>query len=111
MSCSRLVHPLQVSDTFWKPVCVLLPSKVSRIEGRSEAYDTELVLDINSEIYPVSADEVIDILITERLEDAQPNPDEPEGYNPTKPLGDRADAYEYIMHGKIFKYHEERQRA
>lgn len=69
------------------------------------------MLDVNTEIYPVSADEVIDILITERLEDTPPNPDDPEGYNPIKPLGDRADAYEYIMHGKIFKYHEERQRA
>lgn len=87
------------------------PKKVSRLEGKSEAYDTDIVLDVNTEIYPISAGETIEVLIAERLEDGPPNPDEVAGYNPVKPLGDRADMYEYIMHGKIFKYTEEVQRA
>ncbi|CAN8067525.1 unnamed protein product [Agarophyton chilense] len=85
--------------------------KVSRIEGKSEAYETEMTLDINTELYPVSVGETIELLITERLEEGPPNPDDPRGYNPVKPLGDRANMYDYIMRGKIFKYTEDMQRA
>lgn len=87
---------------------------VSRIEAKSETYDTELTLDVNTEIYPIMQSETIEILLSEQLDDAATKPDsadDMQGYNPTKPLGDRADDFEYIMRGKIFKYTEKHMRA
>lgn len=33
------------------------------------------------------------------------------GYDSSVPLDSRAESFEYIMHGKIFKYAEEKARA
>lgn len=32
-------------------------------------------------------------------------------YDPTLPLGETADEFEYIMYGRIFKFAEEKSRA
>lgn len=85
--------------------------KVSRIDAKSENYDTEITLDINSEIYPMKEGDKFEVLLADRLyEDAQDESEIP-GYDPTRQLDSRADSFEYIMHGKIFKYAEEKSRA
>lgn len=77
---------------------------VSRIEAKSETYDTELTLDVNTEIYPLRSGEKIEVVLTNTLSE---NGQEEEGYDPTQSLGERGNAYEYIMHGTVFKYAEE----
>lgn len=87
--------------------------KVSRIEAKSENYDTSIVIDINSEIYPISEGDKIELLLTEQLNGTGTEVTE-EGvtvYDPTVPLGSLADTFDYIMHGRIFKFAEEKSRA
>lgn len=84
---------------------------VSRLDAKSEHYDTEISLDYNSDIYPINEGEKIEILLTERLREGPPDPEETAGYDPTRPLGDRADKFEYIMTGRVFKFAEEKARA
>lgn len=90
-------------------ICVV----VSRIEAKSENYDTVVVIDINSEIYPISEGDKIELLLTEELRPggADTVEDGVAVYDPTMPLGETADQFEYIMHGRIFKFAEEKSRA
>lgn len=87
--------------------------KVSRIEAKSENYDTSVVIDINSEIYPIAEGDKIELLITEQLR--EPGQDLMEDgkaiFDPTLPLGKTADDFEYIMYGRIFKFAEEKSKA
>lgn len=84
---------------------------VSRIDAKSENYDTELTLDINSEIYPLKEGYKFEILLSDRLHENPSVDTEVGGYDPSQELDSRAESFEYIMHGKIFKYAEEKARA
>lgn len=88
---------------------LLLP--VSRIDAKSENYDTEITLDINSEIYPLKEGHKFEILLADRLYEDAADESEVPGYDPSRELDSRAASFEYIMHGKIFKYAEEKSRA
>lgn len=52
-----------------------------------------------------------EIMLSDRLNESADDMDDSTGYDPTRPLDSRANRYEYIMHGKIFKYAEEKARA
>lgn len=85
--------------------------KVSRIDAKSENYDTEIVLDINTEIYPLAEGTKFEILLADRLQQDIADSSELSGYDPNLVPDDRAKSFEYIMYGKIFKYAEEKSRA
>lgn len=83
--------------------------QVSRIEAKSEFYDYYITIDINTNIYPVKEDEKIEVMLSSSLnESAEANES---GYNPSKELDSRADSYEYIMQGRVFKYSQKKQKA
>lgn len=84
--------------------------KVSRIEGKGENYDFHVTLDVNSEIYPISVDDRLEIHLMETLRNGSEG-DVPTSYDPTVPLGEPADTFEYVMHGRIFKFAEEKTKA
>lgn len=86
---------------------------MSRIEAKSENYDTTVVIDINSEVYPVSEGDKIELLLSEELRPAGADivEDGVAVYDPTLPHGELADQFEYIMHGRIFKFAEDKSRA
>jgi hypothetical protein len=77
---------------------------VSRILCHGENYQTELLLDINSEIYPIQETEKFEMVLAPTLSlDGRPD----DGlYHPT---GEPSllDKFEYGMYGKIFKFSEE----
>lgn len=79
--------------------------KVSRIDAKSNTYDTMLTLDVNMELYPLRENERVRLLLATKLGGDDEVSDLP-GYDPTKPLSDRADKFDYIMYGKIYKYSE-----
>lgn len=81
--------------------------KVSRIEAKSENYETTLTLDVNMELYPLQRQERVRLMLASKLSETGDS----EGYNPTAPLPSRADAFGYIMYGKIFKYAENAGKA
>ncbi|KAJ4823586.1 hypothetical protein Tsubulata_040347, partial [Turnera subulata] len=67
---------------------------VSRIDAQSEKLDLHLLLDVNTEIYPIHPNEKFVVLLTETLSDHS------QGKS-------KADKFEYIMHGKLYKLGEE----
>eukprot|EP00899_Mesostigma_viride_P015092 jgi/Mesvir1/23584/Mv18275-RA.1 len=78
--------------------------KVSRLKCRSEYYEMELLLDVNTSIYPVEVGDKFSLALssTLRLDGA---PDErvyDQSGNPSL-----ADKYEYVMYGKLFKYQDD----
>jgi DNA-directed RNA polymerases I, II, and III subunit RPABC3 len=94
-----------------KPVLEKKFDKVSRIDAKSENYETTLTLDINMELYPLRTSERVRLLLASKLGGDGENDSTVEGYDPSRPLPDRADAFDYIMYGKIFKYSESNGKA
>lgn len=84
---------------------------MSRLIAKSENYDTEVTIDIHSELYPVSEGDKIELLLTEQLRQDGADGDESAGYDPTRELGVPADQFDYVMYGRIFKFAEEKTRA
>jgi DNA-directed RNA polymerase I, II, and III subunit RPABC3 len=81
--------------------------KVSRIEAMTEDNKCKIVLDINSEIYPMYKDSGYTMMIAKSVyADGSPSPNSfnYEMYTKKNSLVDR---YDYVMYGKIFKYSEE----
>ncbi|KAJ4827387.1 hypothetical protein Tsubulata_007377 [Turnera subulata] len=76
---------------------------VSRIGARSEKLELFMLLDVNTEVYPVKEGDKFSVLITVTL-----NLDgsaETGYYNPNKQAS-VADDYEYVMQGKLYKIEE-----
>jgi DNA-directed RNA polymerase I, II, and III subunit RPABC3 len=81
--------------------------KVSRVEGITEDSNCKIVLDVNSDVYPVSKENYYTILITKSLNaDGTPsaNTFSIDMYTKKNSLMDK---YDYVTYGKIFKYSEE----
>ncbi|KAJ3120769.1 hypothetical protein HK098_004249 [Nowakowskiella sp. JEL0407] len=79
--------------------------RVTRIKATSDSIDTEVTLDINSEIYPMSIGEKVTIVLsrTLSLDGADTKVSWREFGSQKKTL---ADAFEYVMYGKVFKYED-----
>mmetsp|Transcript_11299 Transcript_11299/g.15641 ORF Transcript_11299/g.15641 Transcript_11299/m.15641 type:complete len:144 (+) Transcript_11299:98-529(+) len=82
--------------------------KVSRISGISENYEMELILDVNTDIYPLDLGQKFSLALASTL-NLDGTPDDGV-YDPiAKPS--LADNYQYVMYGKVFKYSEEKKPA
>ncbi|KAJ3204720.1 hypothetical protein HDU67_009347 [Dinochytrium kinnereticum] len=81
--------------------------RVSRLNATSEASDMNLILDINSEIYPLKvADKFTLVLATSLMADGSGMD---EGREPWRDFGSKrtlADEYDYVMFGKVYKFDE-----
>ncbi|KAK8727485.1 hypothetical protein OTU49_009579 [Cherax quadricarinatus] len=76
--------------------------RVSRLHCESESFKMDLILDINSMIYPMDfGDKFRLVLATTLREDGYPT-DGPE-YNPLETGPSRADPFDYVMYGKIYR--------
>lgn len=75
--------------------------RVSRLHCESESFKMDLILDINSWLYPMElGDKFRLVLATTLYEDGHPGSGE---YNPQETEGTRADSFEYVMYGKIYR--------
>lgn len=52
-----------------------------------------------------------EVLLSDRLREDSTGVEDITGYDATRELDDRANSYEYIMHGVIFKYAQEKSKA
>ncbi|KAL7633828.1 UNVERIFIED_CONTAM: hypothetical protein RMT77_015784 [Armadillidium vulgare] len=76
--------------------------RVSRLHCESESFKMDLILDINSWIYPMDiGDKFRLVLATTLREDGFPT-DGPD-YNPLDCGPSRADPFDYVMYGKIYR--------
>ncbi|VVC43139.1 RNA polymerase, Rpb8,Nucleic acid-binding, OB-fold [Cinara cedri] len=77
--------------------------RVSRLHCESESFKMELILDINSWIYPMDLGDKFRLVLASTLrEDGQPDAGD---WNPIEmdQNGCRADSFEYVMYGKIYR--------
>ncbi|CDW53945.1 RNA pol Rpb8 domain containing protein [Trichuris trichiura] len=74
--------------------------RVSRLFCDSESFKVSLILDVNTQLYPVKLDEKFRIMLSSTLrEDGFPEEDE---YDPTFTC-QRLENFEYIMYGKVYR--------
>lgn len=75
--------------------------RVSRLHCESESFKMDLILDINSWIYPMElGDKFRLVLATTLRENGYPDGGE---WNPLETEGNRADSFEYVMYGKVYR--------
>ena len=75
--------------------------RVSRLHCESESFKMDLILDINSLVYPVDLGDKFRLVLCNTLrEDGYPDHGE---WNPIDQGPSRADAFEYVMYGKIYR--------
>jgi len=78
--------------------------RVSRIECQSDAYEMRLILDVNTDIYPVEINDRFVVAIADQLvPEGGPSDEYDQSNQPSL-----ADKYEYVMFGKVFKYIEDK---
>lgn len=78
--------------------------KVSRLNAVSENYQVELILDVNTEIYPMKTGEKFTLLLARTLSLNGSIP-ENEGSFDLNRMSQKslADGYDYVMYGKVYK--------
>ncbi|KAM5292655.1 DNA-directed RNA polymerases I, II, and III subunit RPABC3 isoform 2-T2 [Ctenodactylus gundi] len=75
--------------------------RVSRLHCESESFKMDLILDVNIQIYPVDLGDKFRLVIASTLyEDGTLDDGE---YNPTDDRPSRADQFEYVMYGKVYR--------
>lgn len=80
--------------------------RVKRIVAHSEQFDMELMLDVNTDIYPMQMDEKFMLTIATTLSlDGTPD----DGFFDQSGRKSLADKFEYVMYGKLYKYNEVEQ--
>mmetsp|Transcript_22391 Transcript_22391/g.33132 ORF Transcript_22391/g.33132 Transcript_22391/m.33132 type:complete len:149 (-) Transcript_22391:343-789(-) len=77
---------------------------VNRIAATGTTYECDLLLDMNSQIYPVKAGEKRTVVLASTL-NLDGTPDDHFSYNSSANGAEPslADAYEYVMHGRVFQ--------
>ncbi|RMZ98037.1 DNA-directed RNA polymerases and III subunit RPABC3 [Brachionus plicatilis] len=74
--------------------------RVSRLFCESESFKMDLILDVNTQIYPMALGDKFRLLICTKLRDDQADDNE---YNPLDTSPSRADQFEYVMHGRVYR--------
>lgn len=75
--------------------------RVSRLHCESESFKMDLILDVNTMIYPVDlGDKFRMVIATSLREDGVPDDGD---YDPTDDGPSRADSFEYVMYGKVYR--------
>jgi DNA-directed RNA polymerase I, II, and III subunit RPABC3 len=80
--------------------------RVSRIVAVSENIVSDLVLDVNTEIYPLALGDVFNLVLVESIDGSAVDVKQKEQYKVGKSL---ADGYDYVMYGKVYKYDDKNQ--
>lgn len=74
---------------------------MSRLFCESESFKMDLILDVNTQTYPMDlADKFRMVIATTLNEDGTPADTE---YNPMDTGPSRADSFEYVMYGKVYR--------
>lgn len=79
--------------------------KVSRIHASSALYEMKMVLDLNTDIYPVAVGDKLTICLASSLNPAVGPPSTSSGYvQSISGEPSLMDKFDYVMHGKVFKF-------
>lgn len=75
--------------------------RCSRLHCESESFKMDLILDVNTQIYPMDFGDKFRLQITSTLNE-EGYPDDGE-WNPRSDEQSRADMFDYVMYGKIYR--------
>ncbi|OHT05567.1 DNA-directed RNA polymerases I, II, and III subunit RPABC3 [Tritrichomonas foetus] len=78
---------------------------VQRIEAENPNGDSKLILDINTQIYPMRLNMVFSLVLTSQISAEAPNNNQ--HWHPNQLKNSIATKYEYVMYGKVYRYEEE----
>ncbi|KAF2239844.1 RNA polymerase [Viridothelium virens] len=80
--------------------------RVSRITGNSPDHSVKISLDINTDLYPIQVGETVTLLLASTL-NLDGTKDDEKGWREPKPgEAGLADMYDYVCHGKIYRFDE-----
>ena len=80
--------------------------RVARLSAHTEGGDTTLTLDVNSELFPCSNGDRLQILLTSTLA-LDGSKDDGKGWRDVgRGEASVADDYDYVCHGKIYRFEE-----
>ncbi|MCJ1395869.1 DNA-directed RNA polymerases I, II, and III subunit RPABC3 [Xylographa bjoerkii] len=80
--------------------------RVSRISGTSSSNETFLTLDINTELYPCAVGDRINMVLASTLS-LDGTKDDGKGWRDVgRGEASLADMYDYVCHGKIYRFEE-----
>jgi DNA-directed RNA polymerases I, II, and III subunit RPABC3 len=80
--------------------------RVFRISAQCDSPDMILTLDINSELYPVSVGDKYHLVLASTLALDGTKDDGKMWRDVGKGMASLADHYEYVMHGKVYRFEE-----
>ncbi|KAI1383370.1 DNA-directed RNA polymerases I [Hypoxylon trugodes] len=81
--------------------------RVARIGGTSTDNLTTLSLDINIELFPIRVGSNLEVLLTTSLSlDGSKDDEEEKGWRHVRGESTLADMYDYVCHGKIYKFED-----
>ncbi|XP_063222612.1 DNA-directed RNA polymerases I, II, and III subunit RPABC3 isoform X2 [Bacillus rossius redtenbacheri] len=75
--------------------------RVSRLHCESESFKMDLILDVNTWLYPMDLGDKFRLVLATTLKESG-YPDSGE-WNPMDTEGSRADSFEYVMYGKVYR--------
>lgn len=80
--------------------------KVSRIKGKGDLYEMDLLLDVNVDLYPLETGERFSLVLAPslNLDNSAMAGHYDQSLHPSNSKALLSDRYEYVMHGKIFKF-------
>ena len=95
------------SETFMvKDVDPLKYDRVIRISADSEKSGTRLTLDVNSELFPCNVHDNLSVLLVSTLA-LDGSKDDGKGWRDIdRGEASAADDYDYVCHGKVYKFEE-----
>lgn len=81
--------------------------RVARIGGTSTDNLTQLSLDINTELFPVRVGHNLEVVLATSLSlDGSKDDDDDKGWRHVRGESSLADMYDYVCHGKIYKFED-----
>ncbi|ORY59473.1 DNA-directed RNA polymerases I [Pseudomassariella vexata] len=81
-------------------------ARVARITANSNDNQTQMTLDINIELFPCAVDETLTVVLASSLSLDGSKGEEEKGWRDVKGESSLADMYDYVCHGKIYKFED-----
>lgn len=87
---------------------------MSRIKASSDNGEMEFILDVNTDIYPIDFNDNLRVCLATTLEVDGNKKEASKQYDPalgTEEKPSLMDKYEYVMHGRVYNYVEDKDKV
>ena len=77
---------------------------IQRVVCSNESSDSQLILDVNSQLYEMRVDEVFSLVLSQEFTEA---PSDSTHWHPGMLQNSNASKFDYVMYGKVYRYEED----